>query len=148
MWNNSKHRSVKRGMLGNRVSQDKNKLCKKRKLSAWLSHGWPTQCRLRKWRRTKKLQMLCLFKMPTLAQNTAKQPFPQKVLRGETKPGQFWGRPDESVRNNACHHACVNSRVRLGGKQRHPRHRAMMTPPQICISEDSSKPQAGLKRRD
>lgn len=29
--------------------------------------------------------------------------------------GQLWGCPDESERNNARHHGCMNRRARLGG---------------------------------
>lgn len=65
-----------------------------------------------------------------------------------TKAGKLLGCPDESVRNNACHHSSVNRRVRLGGQCRRPRHRAMMTPPQICISDDSSEPQAESRHQD
>lgn len=95
------------------------------------------------------MQIPCLRDLQTPAQNfLITSFFAERVRRGGTKTGQPQSCPDESVRNNACHHGCVNRRVRLGGKRRHPRHRAMMTPPQICISEDSSEPKAHLRHQD
>lgn len=49
------------------------------------------------------------------ADTSVKYPTTSPFAEKAAKAGQFWGCPDESVRNNACHHGYVNRRVRLGG---------------------------------